>query len=214
MRFRSAVPVIVFLVGITLTAITVQANPRPVQKPETMEVAQFFFILFGVNFFINLFWYSLFALAVLAWRGPGAAKISKSRARFHLSIVGSVVVLTLLGVCIDYLFLYEKDNGWMYFVFDGGRWAAAALLVGLSVLVFSYLIIRMKPRYCLVLAGGMMGMNLFLWGMLGAPYLWELWCTPLVCVLLLPLVFYELNKWHRKQIGTSQRYPDITGHPG
>jgi hypothetical protein len=179
-----------------------------------MWVATFIAILFSVNFFLNLFWYSMFVLLVLAWKGPAAARVSKSRARFHATVIVTVVVLTLLGVGIDRSLLYEMGTGWLYFIYDGGKWAAAVVLVGLSVLACSFLMMRMRPRFCLLLAAGMMVMNLVWWGLIDASPFSEALCSPVLFLVLVPFVLYELDKWHRGTFRKGEPMAsDIARHP-
>lgn len=214
MRLRSAIPVIAILVLVTAVSFTALANPRPVDKPSAMELGWFYLILFCVNLLLNLFWYSLILLLVLDRKGAGIARIDQGRARFLLAVLASVVVVTILGVIIDRSLLYEEDNGWLYFFYDGGRWAAAATLVGLSVLASSFVVMRMRLRYCLLPAAGMTAMNLLWWGLIESSGIPEFLCTPGLFLVLVPFVLYELDKWHRKQYGGAAPGPsDVAGHP-
>jgi len=199
MRFR--LPLAIAMLASMLSAISMEAaaNPRPVPGNPDTEPLEFWAALFLVNFFLNLFWFSLFTLMLLSWKGKAAAPIRPGRTRFHALMIVTVAVLTLMGAAIDRAFLYQNIGGWLYPVRDAGRYALAAVLVGLSVAFVPKLLIRVRWRYGLLLAGGMVAMNLFWWGLLDNPALPELWCMPVIFAILVPLVFLELDRWYRKE---------------
>ena len=71
---------------------------------------------------------------------------------------------------------------------------------------------KMRPRYCLLPAAGMVAMNLLWWGLLDRA-IPDIWCTPVLFLVLVPLVLYELDKWHRREFGKAGGPSGIAGHP-
>ena len=191
----------VAMLAVLLLAVSMPAgaNPRPVLKDPDTEPVEFWAVLFFVNFFLNLFWFSLFMLILLSWKGKAAAGIRFGRMRFHALTLATVAVLTVLGAVIDRTFLYESVGGWLYPVRDAARWALPAILVGLSVVVVPTILLSVRLRYGLLLSAGMVAMNLFWWGLVGNLLFAGLWCMPGIFALLVPLVFLELDRWYRKE---------------
>jgi hypothetical protein len=197
MSARPAALSIICLIGILALALQAGADPIPAPEASATEPFEFWAFIFFLNFALNLFWFSLLMLILLSWKGNAVADIRPGRFKFHARTLATVAILTLLGFVIDRTFLYENIGGWLYPVRDALKSALAAILVGLSVLFLPKLLMRVRLRYGLLLAGGMMAMNLFWWGLLDHPALEQLWCMPAIFAVLAPLVFLELDRWYR-----------------
>lgn len=213
MRFRSCVPVVVILFCVVAGSMPALADPIPSVPPTQGDLAYWFGMLVAMNFVYNLFWFPLIFAAVLGWKGTKAGRFGSGRFGFHARTIAAVILITLTGAAIDFALLVQYENGWPEFAWDTGRSAAAALLVGLTVFVSSWFVTRMKPIYSLLPAAGMMAMNIVSWFQLYMLAFGSFLCIPVVMVLII-VIFFELDKWHRRVFSEKmQGTSDVAGHP-
>lgn len=214
MRIRPATWLVFVLLFITAISMQVQANPRPIQPDPSTSTAEFLTIFFCVNFCLNFFWFSLLLLIVLTWKGAKAGNFPSGRLRFHASTIASAAIITVVGVTIDLIFQYEYDSGWFYIVRDTGKWAVAALLVGLSVLAVGRLVQNISLNYGILPMAGMVVVNIVWWSFMDTSIFSGVWFLSFFFLLLVPLVMYELDKWHRSAFpAKDQASSDLAGHP-
>jgi hypothetical protein len=185
-----------------LTCITAatslgRADPLPSSPAPANYTIDVFLGMVLLNFPLNLFWFSLMFSLAIQTNGLKAVRFRPGRALFHLKTVAAVLVITLIGVVIDLTLLYDNYNGWLTFAPESHNWPAASFLVGLSVLICSLLIIRLRFIYSVTLATGMALMNLVWW------YFYEnqtgnwLFLLYVCSIILVPVVLYSLDRWYR-----------------
>lgn len=175
------------------------ANMRPLLEFEwTVGVS---FIVFLINLPLNLLVFSSLLLLVCMLWGRRAGHFPKAAMDFAGRVLLTVLLITALGVIIDFLFLYSYETTYL-FEYDLLKWLAASAAVGLSVYALSLALLRMDIVLGAIPALAMMGLNLVSWWFTKAtfesPFVVCLAAPSVIAGLLsiIPLVY--LDRWHEK----------------
>jgi len=187
------------LFAFALSQPNAAANMRPLFEFE-LSIGVFF-IVFLMNLPFNLFAYSALVLVVCTVWGRSAGQLPKGEMDFVSRVLLAVLLITTLGVAIDFVFLYRNETEYV-FELDPLKWLAASAAVGLSVYALSLTVLRMDMVLGVAPALAMMGLNLASWWFIVAIFESSAtFCLAAPSMLvgflsIIPLVY--LDKWHRK----------------
>lgn len=151
-----------------------------------------------MNISINMFWFSLLLLLTCIKFGDKVGAIPKDRNIFYLKILAVSIIITVVGACIDLIFLYEKGNNYVL-TFNSIRWSVASLLIFILIYLTSFFILKINWKLNFLPSGIIAILNPIMWFLIltfedGAP------CLGLsILILLLPVIFFYLGKWHNQQ---------------
>lgn len=174
------------------------ADMRPLYEFEWSFAA--FSLAFIVNFPLNLLAYSTLLLILCRVWKRSIGMLPKDAMDFVGRVLPVVLVITILGVLIDFVFLYNHDATRTFYL-DPLRWLAASTAIGLSVWVLSIAALRVEIAFGAVLGAAMGCFNLVGWLFTYASFESSSICFVLpglfaAALSVLPLVY--LFKWHKK----------------
>lgn len=175
------------------------ANMKPLFEFEwTVEVS---LLVFLINFPINLLAYSALLLVLCSVWGRKLGEFPKEPMAFLARVALVVLLVTTLGVVIDFLFLYSYETRYV-FRYDLMKWLAASAAVGLSVYALSLLFLKMNIVLGTIPALGMMGLNLASWWfaseLLETSWTLCIFGPSVMAGALAAIPLAYLEKWHKR----------------
>jgi hypothetical protein len=184
---------------LALTQPNAAANMKPLIEFEwTVEVS---FLVFLINFPINLLAYSALLLVLCSVWGRKLGEFPREPMGFIARVALIVLLITILGVVIDFLFLYSRETTYV-FRYDLTKWLAASGAVGLSVYALSLLLLRMNIVAGTMPALAMTGLNLASWWLarqlVESSYSLCLFGPSVMAGALAAIPIAYLEKWHKK----------------
>lgn len=167
-------------------------------------------IISFMNISINMFWFSLLLLLTYIKFGDKVGTIPKDRNKFYLKILAVSIIITVVGACIDLIFLYEKSDNYVL-TFNSLKWSVASSLIFILIYFTSFLILKINWKLNFLPSGIIAILNPIWWFLIltfedGAP------CLGLgILILLLPVIFYYLGKWHNQQFAWPPDRSEVEG---
>jgi len=175
------------------------ANMRPLLEFERSAGAAF--IMFLMNLPMNMLAFSALLLVICTAWGKRSGNFPKATLVFISRVFLLVFIMTILGVGIDFLFLYSYETKYL-FQYDLMKWAAAALAVGASVYLLSLVLLRLDLVLGAIPAVAMAGVNLVSWWLtynLFNSSFFVVICAPsFLSSMLSAIPVYYLFRWHEK----------------
>jgi hypothetical protein len=183
------------IVASVIMSGAVSADPSAPPGLRYRSVTDALLFTFIFNLPVNLLWFSIALYGMCRAFGCRVGAVPRDPRRFFGSIMIAMVVVTALGSIIDFALL--SGEGWDYFLnFDATNWAAAAALIFVSIYFSSLLFLNLDTLQGLIPASVITALNPIWWWLAktqdASVATWTLVCS----LLLLPLFFMLLWKWH------------------
>jgi hypothetical protein len=157
---------------------------------------------FIYNLPVNLLWFSIALYGMCRAFGSRVGAVPRDPRRFFGSIIVAMAVVTALGSMIDFALL--SSEGWDYFLlFDATNWVAAAVLIFVSIYFSSLLFLNLDTRQGLIPASAITALNPIWWWLAKTQDVSVATWTLVGSLLLLPLFFILLWKWHETRFPRS-----------
>ncbi len=187
------------LYALTVSQPNAAADMKPLLEFEWTIGASF--VLFLMNLPFNLLAYSALLLVLCRVWGTGLGDLPKDAMTFTSRIFLVVLLITILGVEIDFLFLYNYETRYV-FEYDLLKWLVASAAVGLSVYALSLTLLRIDIVLGAIPALAMIGLNLASWWftyqLFNSSWIICLAGPSLLAAALSAIPLVYLLRWHRR----------------
>jgi hypothetical protein len=222
-------PILMIIGSMLAISVLSSANPMvPPPPPDTTfaltDPLSGIAWLFVINIIVNLFWFSALLLASFKRFGRNLGALPARRSRFMTGVLSVGFFVTFLGAIIDYYIVAQErylelstglgDYRTGYFrvlSFDAGNWSIALALIFASVVLSSYIFLRLSHKPNLVIAGVMTAMNPVWWVLVDLFGEAASFLTVLVGMLCVPILLRWLLNMHEAMYHTGLGVPIVQG---
>jgi len=221
-------PILMIVGSILAISVLSSANPNvPPPPPDTTFVLtdplSGIAWLFVINIVVNLFWFSALLLASFKRFGNDLGALPARRSRFMMGVLSVGFFVTLLGAIVDYYIVAQERyldlyTGFGYrtgyfrvLSFDAGNWSVALVLILASIVVSSYIFLRLSLKPNLIIAAVMTAMNPVWWVLVDVFGEAASFLTVLVGILCVPILLRWLLNMHEATCRTSLDVPVVQG---
>jgi hypothetical protein len=206
-------PILMIVGSILAISVLSSANPMvPPPSPNTTFVLtdplSGIAWLFVINIVVNLFWFSALLLFSLRRFGKDLGMLPARRSRLLTGVLSVGILVTFLGAVIDYyivaqeryLVLYSefgtRAGNFRVLSFDAGNWALALVLIFSSIVVSSFIFLRLSLKPNLIIAAVITAMNPVWWVLVDVFGEAASFLTVIVGLLCVPILLRWLLNMH------------------